>query len=192
MNIKHFFLILMCIKVCAEYKITKVEEYSNLEEIAGVINLAYRKAPFLKEDTDRTTVQKLKEIVLSTNKSLFVCLSEEKVCGSVVLDESGKNPEMTLLTVHPSFQGRGIGNLLIQHLENRVFSADKDLYLNVIPVGQESLVAFYIKCGFKFVGDFYVFDQPNLDKYIKDEYRDSIYYVGMKKVKSYKDAKQRN
>ena len=151
----------------------------DLHEVADVINQAYRPVPFIKDGVDRVDLKDLEEVLADSNKILFICLHEGKVCGTVVLDYSSKNLEMSILAVHPTLQGKGIGNMLIEYVEQKCMTAGKDLYLNVIPVAQEALVVFYIKNGFKFTGDYYSFDKAILDRYIKPEYSKNIFYVGM-------------
>src|SRR3989337_3563067 len=99
----------------ADITIMRVQKHHNIKEIADVINQAFKKMPFLKDE--RVTLQELEKIIEDTNKRLYVCVDGKRICGTIALDVSGENVEMQLFAIHPDYQGKNIGSLLMQHVE---------------------------------------------------------------------------
>lgn len=151
------------------------------KQILDVINMAYRKVPFIKECCDRIDLNELESIIQSDNKQLHCCMIEGVICGVVLLDLSKTFLEMRLFAVHPNYQGQGIGKVIMDYVEHRAKCLKKDIYIHVIPVCQESLLSYYIKNGYKFTGEFEVLDSDTVYKVIKPEYRDKMITLILKK-----------
>lgn len=139
------------------YEIRMVTNTNQLEQIAEMVNEAYKKALWVADTVERITVEELTEVIEHNNKSLYVCCDGPVVCGAVILDNTDASGEleMGMLTVHSDYQGNNIGTLLISYAEQEALSRyHKDaLYLYVIPCGQERLVAYYQRQGFEIVAE---------------------------------------
>lgn len=172
-----------------ELKIIPVTNNKNLEEIFNVINLAYKKVPYLKEDAQRITIQELEEILEDPFKTLFVCIDGNKICGTALLTiidsgtEVNYNSEMSLLSVHPEHQGKNIGKLIMDHVEKEVSKVWYRFYLHikVIPLYQEKLIEYYKLNGYEFAGEISYFSEEDLKRYIKPECWHKIYFKTMYK-----------
>jgi GNAT superfamily N-acetyltransferase len=68
----------------------------------------------------------------------------------VLLDASQGYVEMSALAVHPEHQGQSIGAGLMRHAEQetQVHWGRTELYIEIIPFMQESLVGYYLRNGF--------------------------------------------
>ena len=53
-----------------------------------------------------------------------------------------------LLSIHPQFQNRGLGKLLIQSVENELYSKRINTLYVATQVANSQAVNFYKKCGF--------------------------------------------
>jgi ribosomal protein S18 acetylase RimI-like enzyme len=139
------------------YDIRRITDTTQLEEIAVMINEAYKKALWVADDVERITVEELAGIIQSPHASLYVCFEGPSICGAVMLDATNLSGEleMAMLTVHTDYQGKNIGSLLMSHAQQEAVTRyHKDaLYLYVIPCGQERLVAYYQREGFEIVAE---------------------------------------
>jgi ribosomal protein S18 acetylase RimI-like enzyme len=163
------------------YEIRMATHPEQLEQIEAMVNEAYKKAVWVADTVERITVAELTEIIEHKHTSLYICFEGATMCGAVILDNTDPSGEleMAMLTVHPGYQGKNIGALLIAHAEQEaVHRYHKDaLYLYVIPCGQERLVAYYQRQGFEIVAEL-AFDLLYL---VKPEYRDHMSIYQMRK-----------
>jgi ribosomal protein S18 acetylase RimI-like enzyme len=149
---------------------------SNLDQIVEVVNLAYRRQPFNRPDRDRISVAQLQEILLNPNNQLFLLCSGSRVYGTVLLNRS----EISLLAVHPSMQGQGYGSQLLAAAEAEAFKNYDSVYLKVIPLFQEGLIAYYEKIGYRSYNECETFAHGKLDR-IQEKYHDQVYALVLRK-----------
>ncbi len=77
---------------------------SDLDRIVDIINSAYKRQPFNREDRLRITVPILRTLILDVENKLYLAVSERnEICGTILLHHS----EISLLSVHPDYQGQG-------------------------------------------------------------------------------------
>ncbi len=166
------------------FDIVPYAEDHDLGTIVDMINAAYREVRFLKEDTNRITKDQLRESLSNPQKQLYLCFSSERViCGSIFLEFSDSDEaEIEILAVDPTQRGKGLGPLLLQHAEMQAFQKRRleSVRLNVIPLFQERLIAFYHQLGYQSV-DYSAFPEEKKSKYIRPEYRELIFLMRMRK-----------
>lgn len=159
------------------FKIEKAGLHSDLDRIVDTINFAYKRQPFNREDRSRITVSMLRTLLLDAENTLYVAVSlENEICGTVLLHQS----EISLLSVHPDYQGHGIGLQLLQHAEEEAFKTYESVFLKVIPLFQETLIHYYESAGYKSFGEHESLSQEKLHR-IKEQYHEQVFALIMRK-----------
>lgn len=188
MKTTHLFLVLSIALVMnyhdlasQHYTVSKVQGTKHLVELTKMINQAYKKVAWLKDNIKRTSVAELAYIVEHSNKTLYMCLDGQKICGAALLDNDDEPGKLMLemFTVHPDYQGKNIGTILMRFIENEAVKTyhKHDLYLYVIPCMQERLVAYYKRNGFEVV-----LKKPyTLLSVVRPEYHDKMSLLLMRK-----------
>ncbi len=163
------------------YAIVEARDVNLIPEIVQVVNTAYNRAPWLKDGAQRTDAYALQSIFTNPDKKLYLCLDDNKVCGTVLLDASSSKPEMAMLAVDPEYQRKNnIGKLLMHHIEQEAIAMKKqDIFINVIPLGQERLITYYQRHGYVDVGEVTQFNHPEL---VRPEYQGKVFLHVMRKV----------
>lgn len=166
---------------CQQYTVRTVHGTKYLVEITSMINQAYKKVAWLKDNIKRTSVAELANIVQHPHKTLYMCLDGKKICGAALLDNADDPTKLMLemFTVHPDYQGKNIGTLLMRFVENEAVKTyyTHDLYLYVIPCMQERLVAYYKRNGFEIISE-----KPyTLLSVVKPAYHDQMSLLLMRK-----------
>lgn len=167
--------------VQTDYQVCMVSGKECLVSFAQMINEAYKKVLWLCDDVERITPEQLEQFIDHPNQSLYVCCDGKTVCGAIMLDNtdpSGKL-EMAMFTVHPDYQGKNIGSLLLKAVEKDAVERyhTHELYLYVIPYTQERLVTYYQHHGFELIEEL-PFTALHV---VKPEYRDQISLYLMRK-----------
>ncbi len=163
---------------CEPFKIKRADLTYDINEIASTINLAYRRQLFNRFDYPRITIEKLKEMIQNDNHKLFLLLSDvDQICGTILLKDS----EISLLSVHPNFQGQGLGLTLLRHAEREAFENFTTVFLKVIPLFQENLIRYYEYAGYQFF-EREALSQEKLNR-IQEIYHDQVFAIIMKKEK---------
>jgi GNAT superfamily N-acetyltransferase len=152
-----------------------------LDEIAALINEAYKKVDWLKDSVKRTTIDELATIVDHPDKALYACFDGNTLCATAVLDRADEKDKLMLemFSVHPHYQGKNIGTYLLHFLEQEAVHTFNisALYLYVVPCAQERLIAYYQRHGFEIVTE-----KPyTLLKVVKPEYHDQMSLLLMRK-----------
>jgi ribosomal protein S18 acetylase RimI-like enzyme len=141
--------------------IEQADLQSNLDQVVNVINLAYKRQPFNREDRTRITLVKLKELLLDEENKLFVAISEEdEICGTILVHQC----ELSMGSVHPAYQGQGIGLQLLQRGEHEIFKNYDHVYLKEIPRFQERLIQLYEQAGYHSFGEYEPLSPEKLDR----------------------------
>jgi GNAT superfamily N-acetyltransferase len=134
----------------------------DLEKVAAVVNAAYKKNDFLAKD--RTSVNELKTILLNPLKKLYIAISpENKICGTalITLNPSSEEADFGLFSVHPDEQGKNLGSLLLNHVEEEAFLRFhmKTVSLSTAP---QKLVQYYQSQGYQIIGNIPFPDENSL------------------------------
>ena len=102
------------------------------------------------------TGNKFRETVKSSTKSGFAALSNEHIIGVVIVDLESRfrktstfGYEIETLYVHPGFQGRGVGRMLLDRLGTSIGSRS---WLTTW-VQNYDAIEFYKKNGYQIVGE---------------------------------------
>ena len=176
-------LIITCVptKLNAEihnYDIVQADHNAPITEITAMVNAAYTKTLWLKPGVQRIQPSELAAMIQKPTKKLFLCLDNKTICGAVLLDLSSA-PEMSMLAVHPKYQGQKIGTMLMQHIERELVKLGHNYVLiYVVPFGQDQLVAYYLKAGYYFLDKTLPFTHLQL---VKQEYQDQVFLRIMRK-----------
>ncbi|MES2121254.1 MAG: GNAT family N-acetyltransferase [Chlamydiota bacterium] len=172
------------IRMESSFTIELYSEDRDLGKIVDMINAAYKRVRYLKEDATRITEDQLRESLSNPQKQLYLCISSENViCGSIFLEFfDSDEAEIEILAVDPKHRGMGLGPMLLKHAEKEAFLKRhmESVRLNVIPLFQESLIAFYHHLGYQSV-DYTEFPEEKKIKYIQPEYRELIFLMKMRK-----------
>ena len=130
-------------------------------ELAKLVNSAYRgevskqgwttEADFL--DGQRTDEKSLEELISTPLNQIEMALQENELVGCVHLkQEDDQTLYFGMLTVAPHLQSKGIGKILMNHVEDIALQQGLSrIRITVIPFRKE-LIAFYEKSGFKATG----------------------------------------
>lgn len=160
-----------------QFKIETADLQSDLNQIADTINLAYQRQPFNRRDYPRITVTSLNELLQNKENQLYIVLSDKnEVCGTVLLHSA----EISMLSVHPNYQGQGLGLRLLQHAEQEAFKNYDQVFLKVIPLFQEKLIRYYESAGYKSLGESEPLSQEKL-KRIQERYHSEVFALIMRK-----------
>jgi RimJ/RimL family protein N-acetyltransferase len=157
----------------------------DLIRAADVINAAYTKVMYLREEVQRITPQEISRLISYPEKRLYLCLSPKgEICGTILLDfiEETK-AEIGLFSIHPNYQGKQIGQNFMRHVEQDAFKGANTVILKVVPLFQEKLIKFYEKLGYCGTGETIDFPIEDKIKYIRIEHRDSVNFCIMQKNK---------
>ena len=140
------------------------------ELIAGLVNSAYRgassRAGWTTEadllDGQRTDEDEIRRLLADASSIILLCLHNEEVIGSVLLQQKPEAAYLGMLVVRPGLQGGGIGKQLIQAAEAFVQQewGCRKMQMTVITLRQE-LLAFYERRGYRRTGQVQPFpDDP--------------------------------
>lgn len=146
-----------------DFKVRAFTEYDSVEEITGLLHLAYKKLSLagLKYLASHQATAITKQRI--EKGKCFLALSRDKIIGTITYYSpyscSGcewyDQPEVASygqFAVHPEFQGKGIGNALIKIAE---YLAKKDNAKEITVDTSEraqNLIDFYMKRGYRLVG----------------------------------------
>jgi ribosomal protein S18 acetylase RimI-like enzyme len=159
------------------FKIEEASLHSDLDRIADTINFAYKRQPFNREDSSRITASKLRTLLLDGENKLYLAVSGgDEICGTVLSHQS----EISLLSVHPDYQGHGLGLQLLQHAEEEAFKIYESVFLKVIPLFQENLIHYYESAGYKSFGEHESLSQEKYHR-IQEQYHTKVYALIMRK-----------
>lgn len=140
--------------------------------IAALVNSAYRgdssKVGWTTEadllDGQRTDDESIKNIILAPKNSIEMAIDSEtkEILGLVHLkQEDNQTLYFGMLTVTPLAQSRGIGKLILKHIEDyAAANGFKNIRISVIHLRLE-LIAYYERRGFKPTGLFEPFPADN-------------------------------
>lgn len=129
-------------------------------ELNVLVNSAYRGDSSKKGWTteadllggQRTDLEKILEMINEPNSKIELAIENDQILGCVYLKKESETLYFGMLTVNPEIQSRGIGKLLMNHLETvaRDWSCH-NIRMTVISQRAE-LIAFYERRGYQFTG----------------------------------------
>ncbi len=150
------------------FRKTTLEE---AEFIAKLVNSAYRgdssKAGWTSEadllDGRRTDLLEIQSLIQdAANSMILLCLQNDEVIGSVLLQIKGAEAYLGMFVVRPDLQGNGIGKQLLsaaERIAQQEWSVSK-ITMSVITLRPE-LIAFYQRRGYRRTGEVLPFpDDP--------------------------------
>src|SRR5262245_18923716 len=109
-------------------------------------------------DGGRTDAEALRDIMKRSDTTLFKCVQDESIVGTVELRREGSKIYLGMLTVRPDLQGAGIGKKLLDAGE--AFAREKKceaVFMTVISVRKE-LIDWYVRHGYALTGERKQFD----------------------------------
>ncbi len=141
--------------------IFKTATIEDTKELAKLVNSAYRgedsKKGWTTEadllDGQRTDEKSLNYLICTTLNQIEMAIENGQLIGSVHLkQEDEKTLYFGMLTVAPQLQAKGIGKILLNHIEKIAHQKGLSrIRITVIPFRKE-LIAFYERRGFKATG----------------------------------------
>lgn len=160
-------------------QIAKASLQSDLKRIMEVVNLAYSRQPFNRVDRTRITIEEVERTIADSHNQLFLLIVDGQICGTVLLNKN----EISLFAVHPSFQGQHLGQLLISLAEDEAFKKYDEVFLKVIPLFQERLIAYYESLGYHSYGEYETLLPCKLYR-IQEQYHDQVCALVLRKNKN--------
>lgn len=141
---------------------TQADE-SHLEDLVTLVNGAYRgesgKAGWTTEsdllDGQRTDVESLNQLIDREESVILIAEDEdaEALVGCVHLEKQDTDLHLGMLTVHPEYQNKKIGKMLLSEAEALAdFWECNNISIEVITLRTE-LISWYEKRGFKKTGE---------------------------------------
>lgn len=135
---------------------------NDINHLSQLVNSAYRgdysKRGWTTEadllDGQRTDPELLKEIIQTPNNQIELAFDENSnLVGSVhIKEEQPDTLYFGMLTIEPSYQGQGLGKILMKHVETIALARRlRKIRISVIPARHE-LIAFYERRGYKATG----------------------------------------
>ena len=132
-------------------------EMADAPHIASLVDSAYRgessrqgwttEADFL--DGRRTDVAEVQRLIAAQETLLLVCLRDNELVGSVLLERAADGAELGMFAIRPSLQGHGIGSRLLEQAEQTEFDTwhVERITLRVLTLRHE-LISFYQRRGY--------------------------------------------
>lgn len=129
------------------------------------------------------TQEEVAAIIAHPHQEMYLCLhNESRICGTAVIDYNKSKATLGILSVAPEHQGKNIGDFLIQYIQEELQRLGHEhLYITVIPLLQEKLIAYYGRKGFVETGQTGLLSEKTLQEKIRPEYWASIYFKVMRK-----------
>lgn len=133
---------------------------TDIDALSLLVNSAYRGDSSKKGWTteadllggQRTDSEKILEMIQDPSARIELATENNVILGCVYLKKESDTMYFGMLTVNPDLQARGIGKLLITHLENVARHENcKTIRMTVISQRNE-LIAFYERRGYQFTG----------------------------------------
>jgi N-acetylglutamate synthase-like GNAT family acetyltransferase len=157
----------------------------DLVKITSVINAAYKKARFLRDDVERVSPEELRSIISTPHKKLYLYISvDHTICGTALLDFCDKDKaEISLFAIHPDYQGKNIGPPFLNDVEKEAFKKVSEIILKVIPLYQEQLIKFYERLGYTMTSLTIEFPEEEKLRTVRPECWDRMFFSIMHKVK---------
>lgn len=138
---------------------TWYETYPNKEEGITFEDITGK----FEKDSTPEGIRKIEEKKVrysDKNRHTWVAVAREKIIGFCAAEKGENNNGLLSVYVLPTFQGKGIGKMLI----NKVFGwlgMDKDILVNVARYNQKA-IGFYQKFGFRKTGNTLIDEASNL------------------------------
>jgi phosphoribosylanthranilate isomerase len=129
------------------YRIQKVRK-GDLEEVLALQKLAYQREAELNNDFNIPPLtQTLEEIRAEFRQALFLkAMDGDKIIGSVRAYEKGGTCHIGRLIVHPDYQNRGIGSMLLKAVEGKFDCQRFELFTSE---RSERNLYLYVKFGYR-------------------------------------------
>jgi ribosomal protein S18 acetylase RimI-like enzyme len=112
-------------------------------------------------DGTRITVDIIIDIIKSYNSQLLLYQEKSKLLGCVELKKEGEKLYLGMLTVNPTYQGKGIGKILLNQAENVAKQLScLAIFMSVISKRKE-LISWYKSYGYTETGERKLFLMPD-------------------------------
>lgn len=130
-----------------------IELISYTEEYAADfkrINLEWLDKYHLTEEPDRRILDDPKKAILDSGGVIYLAKANDTIIGSVALiNEHDGVYELAKMTVIPEWQGKGIGNLLIEKCLSKAYELEAKKIILFSNHQLQAALRLYLKYGFK-------------------------------------------
>lgn len=135
-------------------------ELSQAQEICDLVNLAYRgEQGWTNESSiiqgDRTSLEEIALTFVKSNGYFFVVYHLEQLIACVYINQYEKDAAFVgFFSVHPDFQGQGIGKHVLGQVEHFATDQLQVKKLTMFVVSQRAeLIAYYCRRGYHLTGE---------------------------------------
>lgn len=152
------------------FRIAKLEDSL---EINKLVNSAYRgdssrtgwttEANFL--DGQRSDLKEIEGIILDDDQCIILGIHDQKIIGTVVVQNKLDRAYVGMLTVRPDLQENGLGKQLLGAAENHITNQWSQYEIEMTVIKQRTeLINWYGRCGYLPSGDTrpFLYDDPEL------------------------------
>jgi GNAT superfamily N-acetyltransferase len=123
----------------------KLYEEFYVDESLGLTKACFSKEIFATPDTQGYLAGNLQT---NDNQHCFLAFDDDKLVGSITIKDHGNEYEVQGFYVASSYQGKGIGKLILNKLQEKY----KDFHQQIL-VADGKAIDFYKNCGFEMAGE---------------------------------------
>lgn len=133
---------------------------SDIPHLVALVNSAYRgdssKKGWTTEadllDGQRTDPEGMKAMIVGPDSEVHIAEENESILGCIYVGIEAEALYVGMLTVNPTLQNRGMGKLLLGHVEEFAKSIGKKTVRMTVIAGRAELIAFYERRGYQSTG----------------------------------------
>ncbi len=104
-------------------------------------------------DGSRTDAAAIADIIKSPGHTILKYVEDNVILGCVEVHKDGNKLYLGMLTVRPHLQGKGIGKIMLQAVEEEAKKQKcQSIYMTVISVRKE-LIDWYVRHGYRHTGE---------------------------------------
>ncbi|NOY79339.1 MAG: GNAT family N-acetyltransferase [Calditrichaeota bacterium] len=137
-------------------------------DIAAAAEIVAKNKLWQRYGTDYDQAYSILLKALQEERTIYSARIYEQVAGFVWFDRQGTfyhSGYIRWIAVHPDFQGKGVGKILMQFAEDKIFQKGPNVFLLVSDFNTEAQ-GFYQKRGYKKVGELEDFYKRGITEYI--------------------------
>ena len=124
-----------------------------LKEILDLVNIAYRGEKGWTRETDivdgnRVSENEIKQAIEDRLSHLLVHIVDGQLLSCICITQENDQAYISLFSVHPEWQGRGIGSQVLSAAEEYAYSLGVTKYVMVVVSQRTELISYYERRGY--------------------------------------------